>query len=38
VFSGVARDKSMYRHHYSGGSGDMPPLKKMISYIAAAAF
>ena len=38
TFRGVARDKSMCRHHCSkGGSGGMPP-PILISYIAAAAF
>ena len=39
TFRGVARDKSMCKHHCSkGGSGGMPHAKILISYIAAAAF
>ena len=31
---GVARNISMYRHHYSrGGSVNKPPREKLISYI-----
>jgi len=36
---GVARDKSMCRHLVVlGGTGDMPPRKNVLSYIATAAF